>query len=103
MCSANMSREFTLKELNAFVATIEAEDSKRAYERLWHQSGGHVEKEANLTYWRNDLYLRFVPSSTGRLQNKDGLLHGAYQSRVVTEEGEVQVVSCGSCTRLGPS
>jgi hypothetical protein len=92
MCSANMSREFTQKEFKAFVATIKDEDSKKAYERWWHQSGGQVEKEANLTYWRNDLYLRFVPSSTGRLQNKDGLLHGAYQSRVVTAEGEVQVV-----------
>jgi hypothetical protein len=81
-----------LPKRNAFVATIKDKDSKRAYERWWHQSGCHVEKEANLTGWRNDLYLRFVPSPTGRLQNKYGLLHGAYQSRVVTEEGEVQVV-----------
>jgi hypothetical protein len=72
MCSANMSREFTLKEFNDFIATITDEDSKKAYERWWHQSGGHVEKEANLTYWRNDLYLRFIPSATGRLQSKDG-------------------------------
>jgi hypothetical protein len=54
-------------------------------------SGGLVEKEANLTYWLNDLYLRFVPSSTGRLQSKDRLLHGVYESRVVTDQGEVQV------------
>jgi hypothetical protein len=52
-----------------------------------------LEKETNLTYWRNDLHLRFKPSATGRKQRKDGLIHGCYKSSyAVTKEGREQVV-----------
>jgi hypothetical protein len=92
MCSANMSHKVTTKEFEEYVATIKDEESKKAYERWWHQSGVVLEKETNLTYWRNDLHLRFKPSATGRKQRKDGLLHGCYESYVVTKEGREQVV-----------
>jgi hypothetical protein len=55
-----------------------------------------LEKEANLTYWRNDLHLRFKPSATRRKQRKDGLLHGCYESYVVTEDGDEQVLEVTS-------
>jgi hypothetical protein len=52
-----MSCKVTTKEFEENVATIEDEESKKAYERWWHQSGVVLEKESNLTYWRNDLHL----------------------------------------------
>jgi hypothetical protein len=57
MCSANMSRKVTTKEFEEYVATIQDGESKKAYERWWHKSGEVLEKEANLTYWGNDLHL----------------------------------------------
>jgi hypothetical protein len=92
MCSANMSRKVTTKEFEENVATIKDGESKKAFERWWHKSGEVLEKEANLTYWRNDLHLRFKPSATGRKQRKDGLLHGCYESYGVTEDGDEQVL-----------
>jgi hypothetical protein len=78
MCSANMSRKVTTKEFEEYVATIKDGESKRAYERWWHKSDEVLEKEASLTYWKNDLHLRFKLSATGRKQRKDGMLHGCY-------------------------
>ena len=92
MCSANMSREETVAGLNSVLSKIKDKESKEAYRRWWHQSGSLVEKEANLTYWKNDLYLRFKPSQTGKKQRLDGTLHGAYESCVITEEGGIQVL-----------
>jgi hypothetical protein len=92
MCSANMSREVTTKEFEEYVATIEDKESKKAYERWWHKFGEVLDKETNLIYWRNDLHLRFKPSATGRKQIKDGLLHGCYESYVVTKEGREQEI-----------
>jgi hypothetical protein len=57
MCSANMSHKVTTKDFEEYVATIKDEESKKAYKRWWHKSGEVLEKEANLTYWRNDLHL----------------------------------------------
>jgi hypothetical protein len=44
MCSANLSRKVTTKEFEEYVATIEDEESKKAYERWCHKSGEVVEK-----------------------------------------------------------
>jgi hypothetical protein len=57
MCSANISHETTTLKFEDCIATIEDEDTKKAYERWWHQSGGLVEKEALLTLWLNNLHL----------------------------------------------
>jgi hypothetical protein len=35
MCSANMSRKVTTIEFEEYVATIEEEESKKAYKRWW--------------------------------------------------------------------
>ena len=59
----------------------------------WHQSQHLVENEANLTFWKNDLHLRFKPSLTGRKERLvDGTLHGTYESYVITDEGGIQVL-----------
>jgi hypothetical protein len=64
------------------LSKIKDEDSKKAFEVWWHSSGHHLDKEVILTYWKNDLYIRFKPSPTGKAQRKDGLMHGAYEAFV---------------------
>jgi hypothetical protein len=92
MCSANMARERTSSGFTKVLASIDDEGSKEAYRVWWHQSGNLVEKEANLTYWKNTLYLRFKPATTGKRQRLDGTLHGTYESCVMLEDGGVQVL-----------
>lgn len=93
ICSTNMSREPNNTNLEKILSQLPEEESKEAYRRWWHASGHIVQNEANLTYWRNDLHLRFKPSLTGRKERLvDGTLHGTYESYVITDEGGIQVL-----------
>jgi hypothetical protein len=67
------------------------QETRDAHEFWWHKSQHIVMKEANLTYLKNELHLRFKPDVEGKKERKDGSLHGTYESLVITEEGETQV------------
>ena len=68
------------------------EESKLAYKQWWEQSKKHVEIEAQLTYWRNNLHIRLKPTLHGRKERRDGTLHGTYEACIEDDNGNVRIV-----------
>ena len=88
LVNRELGRQKTQFEMEKFVKTLASEEEQMAWRTWWHQSGQDVNNEVELTYWLNDIHLRFKPSPTGRKEREDGTLHGKYEAYVVTPEGE---------------
>ena len=65
MVNRELGRQKTQFEMEEFVKTLASEEEQMAWRQWWHQSGQDVTNEVELTYWLNDIHLRFKPSPTG--------------------------------------
>ena len=92
MCSLNMKRPPTQDLMKKKVETFTDKGDAEAYKVWWNKSGHLVSTEALLTYWRNDLHLRFKPAEVGKKERPDGTVHGTYEALIVTPGGEQKVV-----------
>jgi hypothetical protein len=86
-----MMRPINKKELQKNLRKIEDEEEKEAYQHWYDNTENIVENEASLTYWKDDLHLKFKPSTEGETE-RDGELHGTFEACVVTEDGHKRVM-----------
>jgi hypothetical protein len=89
-CSMDMMRDPTIEKLEKRVKRINDEESKEAMRIWWDRSSRIVENEAHLTYWRNDLHLRWKPANEKKVL-RNGKLHGSYEALLILENGEERV------------
>jgi hypothetical protein len=91
ICNTNMRREKNQTLLQKTLSKIKDEDDKEAYQYWYNHTERIIENEASLTYWKDDLHLKFKPSREGR-RERDGELHGTFEAFVVTDDGEKRVM-----------
>jgi hypothetical protein len=91
ICSENMMRPTNKKELQKNLRKIEDEEEKEAYQHWYDNTENIVENEASLTYWKDDLHLKFKPSTEGE-RERPGELHGTFEACVLTEDGHKRVM-----------